>query len=1459
MKRILSLVLTLAMFATLVTLPLATATNNVTLTVRQNGSGALVAGQNITAEVFLDAGARGVASISFLDINFNTSVLEWRPATGTYNPELSASWPFTQAGTQANANRLQVVPPQTLTTPAAGRVRFSFDSETGALTGSGVILILNFRVRSGITPPSNTPVTASWAPSNERPGAGMAEFGGTIVPSTAVAFSHVPIGQDSRTVTINNEPTSVVPTGQVGAGSYTSGQQVTITAGSHNLRPFQNWTVVSGGVTLANPNNNTTTFNMPTFTGPGTNGNVVVRANWGNELANQPVTMAQSPNNNLATGFSPASGTRYIGNSVVSLNAGTRASGWHFVNWTVSPAGITVTNPTSATAASFTMPATPVAVTVTANWEQRATVTVNTEGSPGASGAGTYANGSQVIIRAGQRTGWTFTNWTVNSGGVSLAASTSPITTFNMGASAVTVTANWEQNITNTGFTIPVSIGVVHSGSQATQWATSFPGNVLTFTGQTATAQSYQPGTYNLRVNPNNTGGGWAFGQNAGTAGHERLIVITVSASQISVQGRAWDAWGGVSTPSDSANARLLQNASGAVFVSWSATVPSGYTQVAGNTLSATSVPTPTANVTVSGSQMATNNNGQGTYAENRVVGLDAGTHATQPFNGWTISPSSITLTNANSRIARFTMPSPPVAVTVTATWGTATPRTLTVNAGTGGTAGGGGTFNSGASVTATATPNSGQRFVNWTVVTGTAPAGVNNSTSNPLTFNMPDNNLTIRANFEAIPAIGGTASVSGTTTVGQTLTAVTTGITPAGLNLTYQWQRTGTGTNTTWGNVPANGNAATYVLTGDDFDRLFRVQISATNATGGPINSSQTAARVVRPALTGVPAITGTARVGMRLDAGAGTLNITTGLTYQWQWSANGTSGWTNLATGANYTPVAGDQGRHIRVQATSSNASGTQNSTAVGPVLEALAMLPSNAAVGLAYIFTNPTTNWAFGYNNGDATGPESANASPRVEFDVTVDAFHTLTLPPWQGGDGTLTTNRDIYLFQPTLAASPNRKPVTISQVTINGVAIPSSNIAAQAQGTRWLVASTIGTLNPVTTVAGNANSAGVNGNITRFQDANIECRTFYLAAGVRINAGDVVAITYQVGDGGATQINPTVNWPTSLSATYGQFLSNITLPNNGSGTPGTFSWVAAAATTRVGAAGTRQHELRFTPTDTNAFNTVTQNVNVSVAALRLTWSANGTVQNRVYNRTTTATVATAPTLVGIISGDTVSIVPGTVNFNNANVGNGKTVTATGYGISGNANYLAPTAQPVFANANVTALQLTWSGGNTVHNKVFDGNDTATVANAPSLVGIISGDTVNIVVGTVRFNNAAVGNGKTVTATGYSISGNANYSAPSAQPVFANANITPAPVIFYGDVNGDGVINSGDVTMLKYYIADSDRLTFGTRNPTFRIENARVRDGVSDPNAADVSLLQLWIATPVPDRHTVILGPR
>jgi uncharacterized repeat protein (TIGR02543 family) len=77
----------------------------------------------------------------------------------------------------------------------------------------------------------------------------------------------------------------------------------------------------------------------------------------------------------------------------------------------------------------------------------------------------------------------------------------------------------------------------------------------------------------------------------------------------------------------------------------------------------------------------------------------------------------------------------------------------------------------------------------------------------------------------------------------------------------------------------------------------------------------------------------------------------------------------------------------------------------------------------------------------------------------------------------------------------------------------------------------------------------------------------------------------------------KINPTVTWPTGLTVTYGQTLSAITLPGNTGGTAGLFSWTEDG-TTVVGNVGTRTHNMTFTPTDAANYNTLTQNVNITV---------------------------------------------------------------------------------------------------------------------------------------------------------------------------------------------------------------------------------------------------------------------
>ncbi len=71
---------------------------------------------------------------------------------------------------------------------------------------------------------------------------------------------------------------------------------------------------------------------------------------------------------------------------------------------------------------------------------------------------------------------------------------------------------------------------------------------------------------------------------------------------------------------------------------------------------------------------------------------------------------------------------------------------------------------------------------------------------------------------------------------------------------------------------------------------------------------------------------------------------------------------------------------------------------------------------------------------------------------------------------------------------------------------------------------------------------------------------------------------------------SQATPTPEVPTGLVATYGDTLSSVALPTN---------WAWKNPEDSVGNAGNREHIAIYTPTDTDNYNTVEQNVNVVVA--------------------------------------------------------------------------------------------------------------------------------------------------------------------------------------------------------------------------------------------------------------------
>jgi filamentous hemagglutinin family protein len=184
------------------------------------------------------------------------------------------------------------------------------------------------------------------------------------------------------------------------------------------------------------------------------------------------------------------------------------------------------------------------------------------------------------------------------------------------------------------------------------------------------------------------------------------------------------------------------------------------------------------------------------------------------------------------------------------------------------------------------------------------------------------------------------------------------------------------------------------------------------------------------------------------------------------------------------------------------------------------------------------------------------------------------------------------------------------------------------------------------------------------------------------------------------------------------------------------------------------------------------------NITPASLAVTGvSAN----NKVYDTTTTATLSGTAAITAL-GGDTVTVGgTGSGNFVNKNVGNGKTVTVTGYTLGGAdaGNYTV--VQPTGVTANITPASLAVTGVG-ANNKVYDTTTTATL-NGAAAVAALSGDVVTVGGGSGTFADKNVGNGKTVTVTGYTLGGADAGNYTVVQPTGLTANITPAGLAVTG----------------------------------------------------------------------------
>lgn len=196
-------------------------------------------------------------------------------------------------------------------------------------------------------------------------------------------------------------------------------------------------------------------------------------------------------------------------------------------------------------------------------------------------------------------------------------------------------------------------------------------------------------------------------------------------------------------------------------------------------------------------------------------------------------------------------------------------------------------------------------------------------------------------------------------------------------------------------------------------------------------------------------------------------------------------------------------------------------------------------------------------------------------------------------------------------------------------------------------------------------------------------------------------------------------------------------------------------SATATVQVLKASAAGATLTVTYTSSTHYGSA--NATITVAQKEVTISGI-TAANKEYDGSTTATPTGTAVINGKVGSDDVTVTAGTATFADKNVGTGKTVTFTGYSLSGaDAGNYNLKAQPASVTANITAKVVKLTGGiNATDRGYVKDNKTVDLTKGTlTFTGLVSGETLDVNIPTTgTISDAAAGNGKTVTYSGVTL---------------------------------------------------------------------------------------------------------
>jgi hypothetical protein len=308
------------------------------------------------------------------------------------------------------------------------------------------------------------------------------------------------------------------------------------------------------------------------------------------------------------------------------------------------------------------------------------------------------------------------------------------------------------------------------------------------------------------------------------------------------------------------------------------------------------------------------------------------------------------------------------------------------------------------------------------------------------------------------IPTNSVLPAITGSATVGGTLSASTGTWSNSPTGYTYQWKRAGT--------AISGATSSTYVCVSADAGTSLTVSVVATNTSGSSsaATSAGTTVALPQPVNTVAPTISGTVSSGATLSASTGTWTYASSYTYAWYRGDMPISG----ATSATYVATAYDVGVPIKVKVTATNTTGS--TTATSSATTGTYSL-TNGATTSGNIFTGVTSGGSptvTTFTVSGVTGTFAAGATATasagtvtitsagawsIAAGTTAGAFPTVTINYTYNGTAYSLTFTGTVAAASALAAAfaQNWPPAPLTSLPTTSVS--SSPLNATGSGTRY----------------------------------------------------------------------------------------------------------------------------------------------------------------------------------------------------------------------------------------------------------------------------------------------------------------------------------------------------------------------------------------------------------------------